>query len=224
MKKNKQLKADLKPKISNNILVIAAWSLVAILLYLARVIYTDKLRFFFLNWNLLLAWIPLIFSSILFEFEKVRKNKLVTFVCLAIWLFFLPNAFYILTDFVHLRITPQIGLWYDIALIAAYAGAGLVLGLHSLSQIDLLFLAKLKSSIRWGIIGGILFLNSFGIYLGRFLRWNSWDIFSNFFDVAEHVGLRIIDPFSYPRTYAFTFLYGSILFLIYWSMTKVVKR
>jgi uncharacterized membrane protein len=212
------------PQISTHTLLLCAWTVAAILLYIARVIYTGRTRFFFLNWNLLLAWIPFIFSSLLFEFKKLREKRFFSMLILAIWLFFLPNAFYLITDFVHLSATPHVGLWYDVALIFAYVAAGFALGIHSIAQIDQLYLQDIKKWHRTTLIAGLFFLISFGIYLGRFLRWNSWDVFSNFFGVAEHIGVRIIDPFSYPRTYSFTLIYGGLMFLIYWSMDLIINK
>jgi uncharacterized membrane protein len=67
-----------------------------------------------------------------------------------------------------------------------------------------------------------LFLSVFGIYLGRFLRWNSWDIISNPFGLMIDIIDRFVNPFSHPRTWGLTLLMGALLNMMYFSF-KLVK-
>lgn len=66
-----------------------------------------------LNWNLFLAWIPLIFALAAWLLIQRRTWMPVILLLLAGWLLFLPNAAYIITDLIHLRARNGAPLWYD---------------------------------------------------------------------------------------------------------------
>ncbi|MEZ4686724.1 MAG: DUF1361 domain-containing protein [Bacteroidia bacterium] len=140
-------------------------TLIAIRCYIS-----GQVLFLFLVWNLFLAWIPLLISSGL----KTLKNG--AFFWLIPWLLFLPNAPYIITDLFHLRPRPEVPYWFDLLILSASAITGLMLGLRSLMQVDRLFRSQLPSWFSSLMVLGICLLTGFGIYLGRFQRWNSWDL------------------------------------------------
>lgn len=154
--------------------------------------------FFFLNWNLFLAWIPFIISSFLLIFKI--KSKISLIVAVAVWIVFFPNSPYILTDLFHLKTRNSIPIWYDLVVILSYAWTGLFCGFVSLMDIEKLLSVYFKKSIINFITVSFLFLTSFGVYLGRFLRWNSWDVLSNPFGLFNDIVVRIIYPMEYTKT------------------------
>lgn len=146
-----------------------------VFLQLLRVQYTQSLFFSFLIWNLFLAFIPYSISELL---KMAHLSK--TTLCLSTipWLLCLPNAPYIITDFVHLHHSKKPMLYYDIFMLFSFATTGLTLGVVSLNTLYQLFLKHyhLRMANRFRVITVIL--TGFGIYLGRFLRFNTWDIFT----------------------------------------------
>ena len=148
------------------------------LMVVARVWRAGAPAYYFLCWNLFLAGIPA-GASVLFEHESRRGgSRALAAVWFGVWLVFLPNAPYLVTDFVHLHPRPPVPLWFDIALLTSFAGAGLMLGWGSVATVQDT-LARTSSRLTgWLVAAGSLLLSGYGIYLGRFLRWNSWDVLS----------------------------------------------
>jgi uncharacterized membrane protein len=180
--------------------------------------------FLFLNWNLFLAFIPWALT-ILVRIKPIIQKKRITIVTLLVsWLLFFPNAPYILTDLFHLRLKSAMPIWFDLVLILSFAWTGILFGFLSLLDIENILGKSIKSRYITLISIGLMFLGSFGIYLGRFLRWNSWDIISEPFKLIYDIGDRIINPFSHPRTWGVTILMGILLTIIYLSFKLVRKR
>ncbi len=192
----------------------------SILLLIARIIVTGELTYIFLAWNLFLAWIPFVISQQLGQI----KNKWKIFFVLAAWLLFLPNAPYIITDFLHLKQRPPVPYWYDILLLFSAALNGLLLGLASLIAVER-FLMNLYGK-KWTafLILCSFFLCAFGIYIGRYLRWNSWDILLNPDDVAFDLFARIIDPFAHVQTWSVTILFGCFLYIFYYTVKNFLTH
>ncbi|NJO88137.1 MAG: DUF1361 domain-containing protein [Chloroflexia bacterium] len=138
-----------------------------------RLIYTGSKLFFFLNWNLFLAFIPWIFSSLLIIYPSLQQRKILAFWVLIIWLLFFPNAPYILTDLFHLKRNLVMPIWFDLLLILSFAWVGLMYGFISLWNIEKVLHRFIKKRWVTFISTSLLFVGSFGIYLGRYLRWNS---------------------------------------------------
>jgi uncharacterized membrane protein len=132
--------------------------------------------FRFLLWNLLLAWIPLALALTVYDaYRRGVKPALLTPV-LIVWLLFLPNAPYIATDFVHLEASAGTPLWFDAVVISAFAWTGLLLGCTSLYLVHAVVRHRLGVRIGWLGALGALALTSAGVYVGRVLQWNSWDL------------------------------------------------
>ncbi len=147
-----------------------------------------------------------------------------TFILLALaWLLFFPNSPYILTDLFHLHERDGMPKWFDLILILSFAWAGLLFGFMSLFQIEKILLEKLNQVKTNTILVTLLFISSFGVYLGRFLRWNTWDIISNPIDLLADIADRFIHPLSHGRTWGITLLMGTLLSFIYFSVSVLMK-
>ncbi|SMO94951.1 Uncharacterized membrane protein [Chryseobacterium rhizoplanae] len=180
---------------------------------------SDTKVFLFLNWNLFLAWIPLLLSSFIFAFNI--KSKISLIFIIIVWILFFPNSPYILTDLFHLRARNSVPIWYDLIVILSYAWTGLICGFISLNDIE-------KSLSEYGKRNGInaviiffLFMSSFGVYLGRFLRWNSWDVLNNPFGLFSDIVVRFIYPLEYTKTWGVTVLMGIMLNFMYFTFKWV---
>ena len=186
----------------------------SVLLVAGRVMMTGKLLFLFLIWNLFLAVVPFALSTLLsISVGRLRARILVPVS--AAWLLFFPNAPYLLTDLFHLNARPGVPLWYDLALILSCAWNGLMLAYASLSDMQRLVQQRLGFWTGWAFATVALLLSSFGIYLGRYLRFNSWDVLTNpltlFYDIAH----RVLNPFSFPGTWGVTLVFGLFLLVGY---------
>ena len=159
----------------------------SIVLLMIRMKLHQSMYLSFLVWNLFLAIIPFALTTGLVSREKT--NKLSLFFFFSIWLLFLPNAPYIVTDLLHLTRTDQNFLWLDILMIMSFAFNGLILFFLSLSDMEKLLKRYLKPKTLTLVMLSVFGLSAFGIYLGRFLRYNSWEIINNplalFSDIFE---------------------------------------
>lgn len=212
-------------------LLLILMTLFCFSLSLFRYYISETKVFLFLNWNLFLAWIPFFISSFLVIF-KIR-SKLSLAVAITVWILFFPNSPYILTDLFHLRSRNAVPIWYDLVVILSYAWTGLFCGFISLLDIEKLLSDYFKKLTINIITVLFLFLTSFGVYLGRFLRWNSWDVLSNPFGLFNDVLVRIVYPMDYTKTWGVTVLMGVMLNFMYLIMkslknlnadTAVVKK
>ncbi|WP_228414855.1 DUF1361 domain-containing protein [Chryseobacterium sp. G0201] len=183
---------------------------------------SDTKVFFFLNWNLFLAWIPFIISSFLLIFNI--KSKIALAFAIVVWILFFPNSPYILTDLFHLKTRNSVPIWYDLIVILSYAWAGLICGFISLLDIEKMFSSYFKISTISIIAVLFLFVSSFGVYLGRFLRWNSWDVLNNPFGLFNDIAVRFIYPLDYTKTWGVTVLMGSMLNFMYFMLRSVRKE
>lgn len=170
-----------------------------------RIWRSGTVTFVFLGWNLFLAIIPAWAAAML---ERTRPAALQA-MWFAVWLAFLPNAPYIVTDFVHLRPRPGIPLWYDIALLLSFALTGLFLAYASMSDVQRVIARRFGEVRAWAVTALALILSGTGIYLGRFLRWNTWDLVTNPLDILTSIRGRAI---SVTLVYGFGLLVGYLAF------------
>ena len=163
-------------------LLLALSTITCVSMVGARVAYSDSRRYTFLVWNLFLAWIPLIMAYIAYALS-LKRVFLYLFVPVfaLVWLAFFPNAPYIMTDFQHLANGwDGAPLWFDVILLIWSSWTGLLLGIVSLYLMQEIVRKTFGKFLGWVLVFGVSFLSSFGVYLGRFLRWNSWDMLHNF--------------------------------------------
>ncbi len=200
----------------NSTILLIVLSLFSFGLSLFRIFYTHSFEFLFLNWNLFLAFIPWFISSIII-LKNLQDKKFLLVVMILSWIFFFPNSPYILTDLFHLGMSTKAPLWYDLILILSFAWTGLLFGFVSLMDIEKVlekFVGKGKTTF---ISIAFLFVSGFGIYVGRYLRWNSWDIIISPFALSSDILSKISHPIYNSRAWGLTLFIGLLLNLIYFS-------
>jgi uncharacterized membrane protein len=195
-------------------LVLLAAILFCISFVAVRIYFSGALSYTFLLWNLFLAFIPFVLSSLL---VTVRLSALVFWLLGAIWLLFFPNAPYVLTDLLHLK-AGMVPVWYDLLMLLSFAWTSLMLGFVSLADMQTLMAQRFNQITGWIFAFVALLLGSFGIYLGRFLRWNSWDVITEPTGLLQDIVNRIINPLAHLKTYGFTLLLTVFLLLAYLMM------
>lgn len=189
------------------------------MLLVVRILFSGQLSYLFLVWNIFLAWIPFIISG---SFELIcNKTKWMQLFIFSCWLAFFPNALYIITDLVHLELKTTVPKWFDAILIFSSSVVGLIMAFISLYRVEKYLHKLFSGKIVAFLIIVILFLGSFGVYLGRFLRWNSWDIIRNPFQLILSVLQRIISPFDHFQTWGITFILTVLFYLLYFSVKKL---
>lgn len=186
----------------------------SIMLLMIRIKLHQSIYLSFLVWNLFLAIIPFAITTGLTSRNKI--NKLTLFFFFGIWLLFLPNAPYIVTDLMHLTRTDQRFLWLDILMIMSFAFNGLILFFLSLSDMEKLLKHYLKPKLLTALMLSIFGLTAFGIYLGRFLRHNSWEIINNPLNIFTDIFNIICQPNI--EAWIFTVTFGSFLAISYWML------
>ncbi len=200
--------------------LLAAASAVAVTLAVVRMEYSNSRDYAAMIWNLFLAWIPFIFASIAYIVSWGRKWLYLAIpVCALIWLLFFPNAPYILTDFQHLSTNAKNApLWFDVIMLIWFAWTGLLLGVVSLHLMQEIVSRAFGAVTGWIFVLGVTLLSSFGIYLGRFLHWNSWDVLQDPLPIAHDVLSRIRHPFQNAGTYGFILLYTLLFLFVYLAL------
>jgi uncharacterized membrane protein len=199
-------------------ILLAFFAFIGFLLAL-RVLYAGHLNYLFLVWNIFLAWVPFFISSLFYR--TYNRSRWLQFFIFCGWLAFFPNALYIVTDLIHLERESNVPKWFDAILLFSSSVVGLMMAFASLYRVEkFLYRHFGRRLIRWMIIS-VLFLGSFGVYLGRFLRWNSWDIISNPFELSLSIGRRIIFPFDHLQTWMITVMLTVLFYLLYSSIKKL---
>lgn len=210
------------------VLALFMATLVSLALFAYRTWRTHDLASLYLPWNLFLAWLPLLLSM---RLMKVLRHKLwsswealgTTFL----WLVFLPNSFYLISDYIHLQDVSPDHVLYDSVMFTMFVSTGVILGFSSLYLIHLQLRRRFSDAMSWAWIGLMLLMCSIAIYMGRDLRWNTWDILVNptglLFDVSD----RLSHPLAYPQMLlvvgAFFVLLVSLYNLI-WRATRLFLR
>jgi len=193
-------------------------------LLIFRVYETNRITYGFLAWNLFLACIPYAVSTYLVVKEERLFSKWFIVPLVLLWLLFFPNAPYILTDLIHLKARNGVPRWFDLTLLLSFAWNGLMLGYLSLIDIQQVVTRNINKAAGWVVAISSLALCSFGIYLGRFLRWNSWDIITSPRGLFEDILNRLTDPATYPVTYSITILFTVFLSLGYVLLTQLSSQ
>jgi uncharacterized membrane protein len=199
-------------------------SALSIMFLLGRVILSESEQYLFLFWNLFLAWLPLLWAWLLTQslYDYPWSSwRPVTFSLL--WLAFLPNSFYLVSDFTHLKAAEGISLLYDVVMLMSFALAAMLVGWVSVYMVQRLLKRRFTEQNVWAMLGVVFLLCSFAVYLGRFLGWNSWDIIFNPADILFDVSDRVLNPALYPNTFLTTSLFFAFISCTYLSFYGLVR-
>lgn len=197
--------------------------LFSLALNLGRTLYTGQPIFLYLIWNLFLAAIPYFISRSLVRNPQWIESRIIFYALSICWILFVPNSFYILTDLFHLHDQTYVPLWYNLALIFSYAWNGLLLGILSIRQMEKII------SVRFGwhseslFLLPVMFLNALGIFIGRYLRYNSWDVLTNPFELARDIVYLLVHPLRNWQDWSMIFCFTLLLFFVYQSFKKLSK-
>lgn len=189
-------------------LMLLLLSVFATGLFIMRALYTNDLYYAFLVWNLFLAWIPYVFAFVAKKNFFRGKNKISILGPACIWLLFFPNAPYIITDLIHIE--PRFGIpaWFDAVLVFCFAFTGFILGLASLYFIHRILEVKFPGWISWLLVFLLIGMSGYGVYIGRILRWNSWDAIINTLPLLNELQDTALSISSIAMVVMFSVLMG----------------
>ena len=198
---------------------IALSMMLSVVLLLFRIKINHSFYYLFLVWNLFLAFIPFGITIYLKSKQKVTKARM--FIGFIVWLLFLPNAPYIITDLLHFKRSTPHFWWLDILMVTSFALNGLLLFYLTLLDMETLLRKQINSTKIRLLLFFIFFLTGFGMYLGRFLRFNSWDILQHPNVLMSNIWEIITLPSQHIEAWAFTFCFGSFLSLSYYVIKSI---
>ncbi|ADV47874.1 protein of unknown function DUF1361 [Cellulophaga algicola DSM 14237] len=199
--------------------ILVFLTILGTILLIARVIYSETIFFTFLLWNLFLAFLPVVFSKALRYNQKISTSKFLSILFVILWLLFIPNSPYIITDLKHVDNDYGIQL-FDFLLILIFAINGLLMGVISLLDIFHLLTHKYSTKITHLVILSICLLGGFGIFLGRFLRFNSWDIISK----PDILFYSIFHTLFMKETWMWTLIFGGFMWVSFVAIKPLLKR
>jgi uncharacterized membrane protein len=203
-------------------LVLGCLTAIGLLFIMYRIIQTGQLRFVFLSWNLVLAFIPLIFV----QFLKPGGSKWIHGALITSWLLMFPNAPYIVTDLIHIRKSAPATFWFDFLLVCYFSVLGLLAGYYSFRKLSNFLKQEYQMELlnkRW-MQAALFLLTGFGLYLGRILRWNSWDIIHQPNQLMDDIMKICVNPLENLYAWKFTFFFAFFIGLGYYVFNKLFNQ
>ncbi|UAB75831.1 DUF1361 domain-containing protein [Mesoflavibacter sp. SCSIO 43206] len=214
----KQLLFD-QSKIFSTFIGLSVFSLFILMI---RMKLTGSYYYLFLVWNLFLAFIPFAISTYL-SFQQ-KLNNITIIIISMVWLLFLPNAPYIVTDLFHLQYSHPNRIWLDVLTISAFAVTGMYFFYQSLLTMETIFKKKFGKTTSTYITPLLIVLVAFGVYLGRYLRFNSWEIISQPLSIFESITSIIFNPKTHYNALLFTALFALFLAVFYYAFKSNNKK
>ncbi len=197
--------------------MITLLSLFSVMIWVGIVLKTGRTNYYYLLWNLFLAWVPMFFAYLMYHRLDNYKEKLKRWKFWGLsflWLLFLPNAPYLVTDLIHINERHAPSTWGDPLLFFSFALTGVMTGIVSLFIMRLNFQALFGKRISWALIQLSILLCGFGIFLGRIQRWNSWDIVTDPHILFKDIYLQLDNPMAIYFTFGFSSLMGILFFIM----------
>jgi uncharacterized membrane protein len=194
------------------------------MLLVGRAVFTGLLTYGFLLWNLFLAVVPYLITQWIIERPGIYQSKTRLVLAILAWLLFVPNAFYIITDLFHLDRFDSAPKWFDLLLIFSFAWNGLLLGILSIRMVEKVVERVWGSGFSLILLFAVMWLNAFGIYVGRYLRFNSWDIFTQPQFLLSEMTAVILHPVQNKLEWGMIFAYALFMLLVYLTLKKISKH
>lgn len=197
----------------------AAASVLGLTLLAAHAAWTSEAGFLFLFWNLGLAWIPVVVGELVVR----SSSKGLSAGFGVVWLLTFPNAPYLATDLIHLQPRGGATWWGDVVLLGYFAGLGCLLGFVSLFRLHRWWEPSLSGWLAWLGVVAVVFLTGLGLYMGRFLRWSSWDVVREPAALFGDLAMRMAEPWEHPRMIAFSLTWAIVLLAGYGLVFSLVR-
>ena len=194
----------------------------SILLTLVRMVYTEQLTFIFLVWNLFLAYLPYRLSAAMLQKPSLIANRWVCVLAGITWLLFIPNSFYLVTDLFHLGYHRGVPLWFDLVLIVSFAWNGLLLGIFSVRHMEKMVQQMWSQKNELLFIYPVMLLNAVGVYIGRYLRFNSWDVITNPWALIGEMVALFLHPVASLYAWGMIGCFSVLMTLLYLTIKRMI--
>jgi uncharacterized membrane protein len=194
------------------------------LLMAGRVLATGERSFLFLLWNLFLAYLPYALTERMAVKIEWIENRWKRWLLLSGWLLFVPNSFYIMTDLFHLQKLTGAPKWFDVLLIFSFAWNGLLLGILSVRKVEVILGVVQGRVFSFVFILGVMWLSAFGIYLGRYLRYNSWDVITSPVSLLEEIAYMFTHPMQHRMEWGMINTWGLFMTLFYFTIRTLSEN
>ena len=213
----------MKPIIKQAVVGLASLSTLGAALFLMGAFRNGNFDHWSIFWNLFLAWVPFVAAlTLVGSLQRHRWQSWLPLSLTTLWLVFLPNTFYMITDYIHLHDVPRVDGAFDTLMFSVIVANGVLLGYVSMLLVHYELRRRMSPGRAWRYILGVFLLSGFAIYFGRYLRWNSWDIISNpagiLFDISE----LVLNPFSNLRAFSTTLIFAATLTIGYYVIRRTI--
>ena len=204
--------------------ILSLSMLFSCLLVTARVIYTGRITFLGLVWNMFLAYIPYALTGFGERKPQRIRNRYSFLLFFLLWLLCIPNSFYIMTDLYHLGdyyndfIAPQ---WFDLAVILSFAWNGLLLGILSVRQMEKIIQSRTSKFHELIFLYPVMWLSALGVNTGRYLRFNSWDVLADPFQLMRELVEISVHPLAFRSAWGMVFCFSVLMTLMYLTIRRV---
>ena len=182
----------------------------------------------YLVWNLFLAWIPFLLALLLvWTLRRKQWSSWAGLLLSAGWLAFLPNSFYMVSDFIHLQEVDAAQLLFNVVMFTAFIYTGVLLGFSGLYLIHLALEERLSRIWSFTVIGVLLLICSIAIYIGRDLRWNTWDMLVNPAGVLFDLSERLLHPAQLSQVLMIVLPFFVLLggmYVVVWQAARLLKE
>lgn len=217
----------LQPRYRRLIWALVLTNSVSILLFGMRLVGAENFRYWFMLWNLFLAWVaPIIAWWLVTRLHKTAWRTWQNILLTIVWLGFLPNSFYMVSDLIHVQQTGEVSIIFDTVLFTSFILNGFIAGYLGMFFVHRELLKRMSVRRAWGVIITIFALCSYAIYLGRVLRWNTWDALLQpaalLFDVSDNILNPLAHPQAFVVTVSFTLLISSF-YVLAWETWRVLN-
>lgn len=199
-------------------------SLLGVAFFTVRALWSDSFLHKYMMWNLFLAWIPFLCALWMASMYRRRASAWLYLLPFLVWLLFFPNAAYLITDLYNLDEFPPVPYWYDIGFFVTMAWTGLLLAVASLQIVQRMVKQSFGMIWSWIVVLVVVGLNGVGIYLGRFLRWNSWDVVTDPLAVIQDAITPFLHPIAYRQPVAIIIVFSAMLLVFYVSVLALQQR
>ena len=196
----------------------------SIVLAIVGSVFSGRFILGFLIWNLFLGYIPYGISRWMQRKTDWKNSKPLFVFSLTAWLLFIPNSFYIITDLFHLGSFNRMPLWFELTVILSFAWNGLLLGILSVHHIEKLIAGSLPGGTRFLFIYPVMFLNALGVYIGRYMRFNSWDVITNPFQLIKDILDLALNPVAHKYAWGMVFCFSIFMTLLFFTLISAKKE
>lgn len=206
---------------------LALTNATSVLLFGLRLLGAENFRYWFMLWNLALAWVaPLVAWWLVTRLQKSRWLTWQNIALTGVWIGFLPNSFYMVSDLIHVQQTGEVSIIFDAVMFTSFIANGFIAGFLGTFLLHKELLKRVSVRRAWVMITSVFALCGYAIYLGRVLRWNTWDALLQpaalLFDVSDNILNPLAHPQAFVVTLSFTLLITSF-YVLAWEFVRALR-